>query len=345
MTSQKFTLLGKKFEELMKRGIVPKESLLKESGFSEEQIKKMLGRDVEGGRIFEQRVEKEIYYRLIRETPPVVTQERVWQYAQCADRRKPYFWFQFPNTDWKKIILVPLSDLQWGSEECDVAQLKDYVKYIGENDHVFAFLNGDILNNALPDSPGGSIFWDVARPREQVRTVIDLLAPIAHKILWALPGNHEERTIKRADIDPLFWICQKLGIPYSDQPIFADILWRSHRFNFYCFHGISGSRTMGGKLNAAMRPIDWTEFTMFYIMGHVHEPMGNPVTRRCVLREYDSKGGLTGLRVVDRDQYVIICAAWLKFWGGYGAKMGFSPQSQGGTPCLLYKNGDYGISE
>lgn len=336
---------NRKLLEIFKEGPIPKALLLKKLGLSEKEIKEHLGNSIDGIRLFEQRMENQIFYHCIEELPPTVIPKRIWQHAQCPDHKKPYFWFQFPDTNWKKMILVPLSDLQWGSEECDIAQLKDYIGYIRENENVFAFLNGDILNNALPDSPGGSIFWDVARPREQVRTVIDLLAPIAHKILWAIPGNHEERSIKRADIDPLYWICQKLGIPYSDQPIFADILWRSHRFNFYCFHGISGSRTMGGKLNAAMRPIDWTEFTMFFIMGHVHEPMGNPVTRRCILREYNEKGQLTSLRVVDREQYVVICAAWLKFWGGYGAKMGFSPQSQGGTPCLLYKNGDYGISE
>lgn len=334
-----------KLAALVKKGALSAEILQKELGLSPQKIKEALGQEFNGHHIFEQRLEGELFYHFFRKVEPQVLKPRMWHFQQTPDPKKPYFWIQFPDTNWRKIILVPLSDIQWGAEDCDIKQIEEYVRWIERTDNVFAFINGDLLNNSLLDSPKGAIFWDKMRPREQVRTVIKLLSPIAHKILWAIPGNHEERTIKIADIDPLYWICRTLEIPYSEQPVFADILWKGYRFNMYCFHGVSGSRTAGGKLNAAMRPTEWTQFTMFNIMGHVHEPMGNPITRRCIVREYDEHGKLKELRVVDRDQYVIICAAWLEFWGSYAAKQGYSPPSQGGTPCFLLANGGYEISE
>lgn len=345
MSPQIIIIPDKQIEKLIEKKRVTAEELSKICGLSQKQIRRLVSDGINGAEVFEQRFEKALHYHFMRAIGKPLVQPRIWRFARCADPQKPYFWFQFPDTDWKKITIVPISDVQYGAAECDVKRLKEYVSWIVRNDNVFAFLNGDIVNNALPDSPGGSIFWDTIRPRNQVRDIIEILAPIAHKILFALPGNHEGRTIQRADIDPLFWVCDKPGIPYSDQPVFVDILWQGYRFNMYCFHGVSGSRTSGGKLNAAMRPIDWTEFTMFYVMGHVHDPMGNPVVRRCIVRDYDDRGKLKRLRVVDRDQYVIICAAWLEFWGGYGAKMGFSPPSQGATPCYLRKDGSYGTSE
>jgi len=324
-----------------------KEEIAKKLHLSEREINKLILKKFNGFEFYIQQTQiGEEIYRLIVPPLPLIIPKRIWTFAKHTDPKKPYIWIQFPSgLNWKKIINVPLSDLQWGADDCDEKQIREYVEWIEKTPNVFCFLNGDILNNALANSPGGSVYWDKMRPRIQVQTLIELLRPIAHKILWAQPGNHEERTIKLADIDPLYWIARTLDIPYYNQPLFANILWEGHTFNFYSFHGFSGSRTEGGKLNAAARPIEWTEFIMFYVMGHVHTPMGNPITRRCIFRKHDEKGKIKELRIVDRDQYVIIAAAWMEFWNSYAAKAGYSPPPQGGVPCFLLANGGYEISE
>lgn len=314
-------------------------------GFSDNQLDKLLTQLDPSHSLFVQRQEGEMFYRLESNVGPGVLMPKIWQVARCPDPKKPYLWIQFPDNNWKKIMVVPLSDLQWGAEECREEAIRSYIKWIGETENVFAFINGDLLNNALAGSVGGSVYFDKIKPHEQVLTMIELLRPIAHKILWAIPGNHEERTVKVADLDPLEWICMALNIPYYSQPIFVDILWNDHRFSFYCFHGVSGSRTMGGKLNAASKPMEWTEFIMFYVMGHVHEPMGNPVTRRCIVRTYGKNGKLKELKVIDRDQYVIIAAAWLNFWDSYAHKAAYAPPPQGSPIAYLLANGGYEMSQ
>jgi hypothetical protein len=297
--------------------------------------------------LFIQKVEGRTVYHLLKDQVsnkrPVI-QPKIWSYAQCKDASTPYVWIKFPATKWKNLRIVPISDLHWGSKECDKKRFLEYVEWIKNTENVFCFLNGDIIDNALTDSPGGAIFDNTMTPSRQAKSITGVLAQIAHKILWAQPGNHEQRTMKRTDFDPLYWICRELEIPYYDQPLFADILWNGNRFNFYCMHGTGGGRTPGGKLNTAVRPMEFTDFIMFYVMGHVHDPINNPIIRRCILREYDEKGGLAKLRVVDRVQHTVIASAWLDFFGGYGARAGYAPPPRGATACILNADGSYNVS-
>jgi len=334
-----------KIVDLAKRGPISRHDLRKALGVTNKQISDMLGRSMFGHRLFEQVFEGNSFFHFLPDPENIIVEEKIWSVIKCSKKDTPWLWIQFPNTDWKKILVVPISDLHWGSNECDVDKFKEYVEWIKSKPNVFAFINGDLLENALRTAPGSAPYKSTMSPSEQTRDIVNVLSPIAHKILWAQPGNHEERSVKAADIDPLYWICRVLNIPYYNQPIFADILWNGHRFTFYAFHGAAGSRTAGGRLNAATRPIAWTQFTMFYVMGHVHEAMGNSVIRQCVLRKYDKDGKLVGLKLVDREQYVIICSAWLKFFGGYGAQTGYSPPTRGATPCILRANGGYETSE
>jgi len=318
---------------------------LVKSANDKRKLDRWLTKPTPGHNLLTQRFESELYYRLEPETVAKPLKPRIWQLARCSNAKKPYLWIQFPDMNFKKLMVVPLSDVHWGAEECRYDEIRDFVRWIGSTSNVFTFLNGDIVNNALANSVGGSVHSDIMTPTQQVKSMIELLRPIAHKILWAIPGNHEGRTIKIANLDPLEWICMMLNIPYYDQPVFSNILWRNHRFNFYCMHGTSGSRTIGGKLNAAARPMEWTEFTMFYVMGHVHEPMGNPITRRCVVRTYYKNGKLKELKIVDRDQYVIIAGAWLNFWQSYAHRSAYAPPPQGSPFAYLLANGGYEISQ
>lgn len=322
----------------------PRSALVKNPNDGQ-NLDRLLGNPHPGFVVVTQRDEVELYYRLIKIEYPPKIEPRIWTPVRCPDPTVPYLWVQFPPTDWKKIVVAPLSDLQWGSRSCRYDDIRAYVDWIRVTPNVFSFINGDVFDNALYDSVGGAIYDNDRRPLDQVKDVTELLKPIAHKIMWALPGNHEERTSKKVNLDPLEIVCDQLDIPYYNQPIFSNILWRDNRFNFYSFHGTSGSQTMGGNLNAAARPLKWQEFTMFVIMGHVHVPMANPITRRCVVREYSKGGKLKKLRIIDREQYLIICSAWLKFWGSYAHKAGYDPPPHGNPFAHLSANGTYEISQ
>lgn len=343
---------NKKLERLKlligERKTVARSILMKEIG-NEKELDRLLIQLSASENLFTQRHEAELYYRNQPEPETLLTprlvEKRVWYYAKSDVPDTAFFWVQMPPEDWEKIVIAPLSDLQWGSGSCDVERFRKFVQYIKKTPNVFTFINGDLLDNALQSSIAGAVHDNIMRPHKQVSTIIEELRPIAHKILFALPGNHELRSKKVADLDPLEYVCQALGIPYSLMPVHFNILWHSWRFNFYCHHGVSGSATPGGRMNAAMKPVKWNNFSMFFVMGHVHDPISNPILRRCVLRDYDEKGRLKRLRVVDREQYVVICPAWVKYRGSYAQLAEYEPSPIGYIFCNLYPNGKYDISQ
>ena len=273
-------------------------------------------------------------YVLIPEVPvDYELKERVWTY-RWQPNGQPYLWVQFPDDfNGKKLKVVPIADLHEGNQACNLTKFKEWVNWIKSRDDTFAFINGDLFENAHGDSNRGvAIYEQTTRPRGQLDELVHILAPIAHKILWAIPGNHEDRSRTR-DYDPLEWLCERLGIPYSYEPIYVDILWKGFVFDFFCQHGNTGSQTKGGKMNAASRPQKFQEHVMFTVMAHVHDATTNTTVRICRDR--------TNFKLLEKKQYVLICPAFLSYFGSYASKHLYEPGAQGTINCELFANGDY----
>ncbi len=305
-------------------------------------------------RLFEQKDQfnNSVFMAMEMKTLPAIPQ-REWAFWMNPEGI-PYIWIQFPmDCRLRRLKIVPLSDVHYGANSHNDRRFTEYIDWIAKSRDVFAFLNGDIIENAIDGSVGGAVYESRMRPDEQVfgnrdgtkPGIIELLRPIAHKILWALPGNHEWRTKKKTDIDPLKIVCRDLGIPYFDEPIYADVLVWGRRFTFFCQHGATGSGTKGGKMNAASRPAEFQEAVDFIVMGHVHDSMANPITRIVRQREYDDKGQLKSFKLVERPQYTVICPSFYDYFNSYGARAGYAPGSWGTVSCTLFRDGSYRASE
>jgi hypothetical protein len=278
---------------------------------------------------------------------------RSWSLWRSANG-DPYIWIQFSNVSTlARLKIVPISDVHYGSHSHNRKRFGEYLKWIADTKDVYCFLNGDIIENAIDGAIGGAVYESILTPSEQIwgsrdgkePGMIELLRPVAHKILWAQPGNHEWRTWKQCNIDPLRIICSALDIPYYDEPIFADVLAWGHRFTFYCQHGTTGSNTKGGKMNAATRPAEFQEATDFLIMGHVHDSMANATVRIVREREFDESGIITGVHLREREQYTVIAPSFHGYFGSYGSRAGYAPGSWGSVACTLFKDGNYRVSE
>lgn len=291
--------------------------------------------------ILRNKSQKSIYVYAPEEKSGLAIKPRIWKFRQHKDL--PYLWISFPNDlNFKKIILAPISDMHYGSLAHVSKKFDDYLNWIARSSNVFGFLVGDALENCHADSPPGAMFEQSMRPREQIINFRKKLAPLAHKILFGVPGNHEARSTKKTDIDPLYFgICEPLGIPYFDEPVFVDILWKNYVFTMYCRHGNGNAQTKGGKINKALKPLDFQEHIMFNIMGHVHDPMLDDTPRICRERIFDKDGNLTSFRLVHKKQYTIICPSFLSYFGSYGAREGYGPPNTNITTCEIYPNGKY----
>jgi len=169
----------------------------------------------------------------------------------------------------------------------------------------------------------------------QIHDLRDDLAPIAHKIFGAQPGNHEARTRNAAGICPLEYLCSDLGIPYINDQMHISVFWREHRWEIFSIHGKTSSRTKGGKLNEAMRPRQFQEFIHFILMSHVHDQLTNSVN--CIVRNFQK------FALELKLQHVVVCPSFMDYFNTYASRQGMEPGAKGAVALGLYPDGDYKV--
>lgn len=118
---------------------------------------------------------------------------------------------QFKN----EIQIVPLGDLHIGASQCMLKEIKETIDYIANNENVYTILLGDIIDNGVIAGKVASAVYDNnISPLKQVQYAVDLLRPIKDKILGVVSGNHEMRSEKVVNVNPLYLICSELGITH-----------------------------------------------------------------------------------------------------------------------------------
>ena len=268
----------------------------------------------------------------------LVTKEREWTYYQSQSQEgafvQPYQLVQLPDKLFEsgEVIIAPIFDAHFGHAAHKREKLLSYIRWIEETPNVLTLLGGDILENALDDGRGMSYSQEIP-PDQQINQICKLLAPVSHKILFALPGNHERRTEKRAGIDPMRIVAETLDIPYYSGPVYCSILGMGFKWKIYCFHGSCGGQTKGGKLNAAGKPRIFTDFVHFFLSGHVHDPLVN--AESCITEDPSN------CRLVYRTQWTVIAPSFLGYEKTYAYSAGYAPPGKGGVALRLFKNGDY----
>lgn len=283
------------------------------------------------------RYNEDCWIAIPKPADPVKPQPKIWTYSVSQDiPLQPWIWVHIPddfNAEVIKIFL--LADLHKGAKTHARGALLEYIGYIAEHDNAFGVGVGDWLENALKTSIGDSVYKQAEHPEIQLHGLQKDMLPIAHKIFWAIPGNHEDRTYNAAGICPLKVFCDSLEIPYFNDQIHMSIFWKGHIFEFFGYHGKTSSRTKGGKINEAMRPRNYQEHVHFRIMAHVHDQISNPVLK--MRRNHE-------LFIIEfLKEYVMIAPSFLDYWGSYASKAGMEPGVQGAIACAIYPDGKYEI--
>lgn len=244
---------------------------------------------------------------------------------------QPYLLVQVP--DFKgKIIIAPLFDVHFGNAAHKHEKFLGYLRWIRETPNVYAILGGDLMETALDDGRGMS-YDQSENPQTQLDTMTQLLAPIAHKILVSVPGNHEERVYKKTGIDIAQVLAERLKIPYFSGPVTMSLTANTYKWTFYIFHGYGNSQTKGGKANMAARPKNWTGLVHFFVSGHVHDCIA---TSEMVMIEDP-----INCRLLEVKQWVVVAQSFLKWYKTYAYRAGYKPPAAGGVSMELYDNGNY----
>ena len=238
------------------------------------------------------------------------------------------------SADFEEIKVVPVSDYHFGDPHSDHKKIMQEIEYIKNNDDVFFIMNGDILDCAIASSIGDT-YASLYSPMDELKACEDLFAPIAHKCLCLVQGNHELRHYKTNGISMTELMAKQLRIENRYSPTTALVFLRfghldnkNHGrkvcYTLYVSHGNGGGRKEGGKLQ---RLVDLAGIcdADCYICGHTHLP--------AILKERFIRPNCANSSLTYCDKLYVNVSAKLDY-GGYGDYGNFKVPSTE-TPVII----------
>jgi predicted phosphodiesterase len=215
------------------------------------------------------------------------------------------------------IIIFPISDGHYGALEHCSKEWADFCKTVEQTPNAYVILGGDLVNNNVRTCKFINPYDELVRPREQKHQMVEFLKPIKDKILCAVGGNHEARSIKDDDIDITYDIMAKLDIEdlYRPGMCFMKVSL-GHRkdntpiqsYTFAVTHGAGGGIYTGATVNRNERFGNVVEGLDCLIVGHTHKGTVTKPSKIVIDRKND---------VVSMSHYTVISmVSWLNF-GGY----------------------------
>jgi len=213
----------------------------------------------------------------------------------------------------KTLELVQLTDMQFGHKSCKLNRVKEYIDWILERPNRFILMTGDNVDAATVKSPGSP--WDNwFEPQSGVYKFCRMMAPVRHRVLGYVGGNHERRGIP-AFGDLGFMIATMLKLPYSAGQQLINVNFGKHKpFRIHLWHGLPRARTKGALAQILDRFMQQGD-SQLYLNGHNHQAMVLPQWR--MFR--DGIGGMKLTKIIGASG-----TSFLEYWGTYGEVMGLS---------------------
>lgn len=260
--------------------------------------------------------------------------ERIREQSSPRDvrvERKPG---PFPRLDvtvpdsWDTIWLAPLYDVHLGHHAHDAETFGRHLDWLERTPNVLTWNGGDLFENASKLSVGTGVYEQLSTPQQQLEDSAVSIAGIRHKMLFAIPGNHEDRA-GVAGLDIARQVATMLEVPFFPDYCFCFVKWRGNTFRILAHHGAGGASTAGAQRMAARKDIAWAKPIDLFWTGHLHNPLVD------VLYQTD----IDNDEIVERNGMVIISPSYLKYFGTYAAKKRYPPGSRGLAGVTLNDDG------
>lgn len=185
---------------------------------------------------------------------------------------------RFPRED---MTVIPIADVHLGARECMEKEFIGFVDKVKDEPNVRLILGGDLINNATRSSVS-NIFEETMRPSDQKREMAKILAPVADKILCAVSGNHERRSVKDADDDPMYDILCKIDREdvYRENIVFMKLQFgepkgdgrKNPTYTIVVTHGAGGGQLTSGAVLRGERFAYSIDNMDALVIGHTHKP-------------------------------------------------------------------------
>ena len=216
------------------------------------------------------------------------------------------------------ITIFPISDVHYGALEHKHKEWLAFCKMVEETPNAYIILGGDLVNNNVRTCSFINPYDELVRPREQKKAMVEFLSPIKDRILCAVNGNHEARSLKDDDIDITYDIMAKLDIEdlYRQNIAFMKVSLGNRKhdntpiqsYTFAVTHGAGGGIYTGATVNRNERFGNVIEGLDCLIVGHTHKGTVSKPSKIVIDRKNDK---------VSMSHYTVISmTSWLNY-GGY----------------------------
>ena len=229
----------------------------------------------------------------------------------------------------KEAKLYFVGDLHAGAVEANIKGWESFVQRVLNEKNSYLCILGDMMNNATRSSVS-NVFDDTMRPREQKRYLANALAPLSERILCAVSGNHEYRSGKDADDDPMLDIMTKMDLEdlYRQNAAFVKLSFGTRNngrenvplqtYVLCVTHGAGGGIYTGASVNRNERFGMVLEGVDILAVGHTHKGTVSKPSKIVV----DSKTN----SILQKTMTVVSACSWLSY-GGYALRKMLLPSS------------------
>lgn len=223
------------------------------------------------------------------------------------------------------ITIFPAGDVHLGAIEHCGAAWNTFCESIRKDRKKKIILVGDLMNNATRSSVS-NVFEETLRPREQKRRMVEYLSPIRDHILCAVSGNHERRSGRDADNDPMYDIMTRLDLEdyYRQNAAFLKISCGRYphgdtksAYTFLVTHGTGGGIYTGAAVNRNERFGNVVEGLDCLIVGHAHKGTVSRPSKIVI----DAQNN----RISMKHYTVVSSVSWLNY-GGYALQKMLLPR-------------------
>lgn len=210
-------------------------------------------------------------------------------------------------------VIIPVGDVHLGAKEHCRKAWDEFCARVLDRPNVYLIIGGDMMNNALKTSVS-NVYEELLSPSEQKKQLVTQLTPLKDRILCGIQGNHERRTSKDADQDPLYDIFCKMGIEdrYRSNAAFMNLrlgnVKKNHATPCYYFAVVHGAGSSIYTVGAATRAerfgmaIDGIDCLVSF---HTHKPINAPISKLVVDRTHN--------RVDMQSWRLVVGSSWLDY--------------------------------
>ena len=190
------------------------------------------------------------------------------------------------------VEILPFSDVHLGHKHCNEEQFDRWLDYVLADRRGYVFGLGDYIE-AVPGNYKIPTWDQKETPQRQVERMLDKLSRIKRRILFLLPGNHEDRITRLTSINLVGLMCRELGVPLLEYPGQVEVLCQTRggcqeSYLFAVAHGNSAAMSNHKEFEDLAKIYPKAELLC---LGHdhslrhrqgIHMPDGEPKAFQCI---------------------------------------------------------------